>query len=182
MITLGPEAAPDFSDPLGLIKACHQRILKHCEILEKLVAHIAAHGVDAEATTAIARVRRYFSSAGIHHHMDEEQDVFPLLEQSSSKMADIIHDLKQEHEAIHQQWVELATLLASPQSLADAESFPALVEQFCELQRNHIQVEERDLFSHAGQVLTSEQLKIIGRNMQQRRKPAEDEASALQPS
>jgi hypothetical protein len=43
--------------------------------LERLSAHVAANGVDADAREAIARVHRYFEPAGPDHHADEEVDL-----------------------------------------------------------------------------------------------------------
>jgi hemerythrin-like domain-containing protein len=173
MESLLPDAAPDFSDPLGLLKACHQRILGYCELLEKLVAHVAENGVDDEAKKAAQQVYRYFSTAGILHHLDEEQDVFPILIRSSIKVAEIIHGLKKDHEAIHVLWTELAPLLEQPQTIADAENFPVLVEQYCQAYRNHIRTEENDFLSIAEHMLSSEQLSTIGKNMKERRKVPE---------
>ena len=31
-----PEQLPGFDDPLGLLRACHDRMLAHCELLESL--------------------------------------------------------------------------------------------------------------------------------------------------
>ena len=88
---LSQEQAPDFSDPLGLLKACHQRMLGFCDLLEKIIEHIKEHGVDADVNQSAQKVHRYFSSAAMFHHMDEEQDLFPLLIGSSLKLATIIH-------------------------------------------------------------------------------------------
>ena len=41
--------APDFDDPIGLLLACHNKILSHCETLEQLPAHLVSHGPDEEA-------------------------------------------------------------------------------------------------------------------------------------
>ena len=41
-----PESAPDFSDPLGLLKACHQNILVFCDQLEELAQKIESDPID----------------------------------------------------------------------------------------------------------------------------------------
>ena len=51
---------PDFNDPLGVLRACHDRMLVQCDTLEKLPAHIAANGVDDEARSAISKAVKYF--------------------------------------------------------------------------------------------------------------------------
>ena len=52
--SLTPEL-PDFDDPLGMLHACHERMLEHCDILEQLVPHIADKGVDSEARSAASK-------------------------------------------------------------------------------------------------------------------------------
>ncbi|WP_232821524.1 cupin domain-containing protein [Acidithiobacillus ferrivorans] len=64
-------AAPSFDDPVRLLRACHERILGHCETLERLAEHLARVGADSEARLAAARIRRYFHVAGPAHHADD---------------------------------------------------------------------------------------------------------------
>ena len=176
MESLLQESAPDFNDPIGLLLACHQRILSHCDILERLVSHVAENGVDEDARKAALQVYRYFSTAGLLHHMDEEKDVFPLLIRQSIKMAEIIHRLKKDHQEMHVSWSGLAPLLSKPVSIVEAEQFPEMVEKFCQLYRNHVKLEEREFFSKAVHILSTDQLKTIGKNMKDRRKPAVPES------
>jgi len=70
---------PDFDDPLGVLRACHERMLAQCNTLQGLVTHVAHNGVDDEARSAIGNVIHYFTTSALHHHQDEEQDLFPLL-------------------------------------------------------------------------------------------------------
>ena len=53
-----PESAPDFTDPLGLLRACHQRMLDHCERLLRLADHLQDHGADSDAQQAAAATAR----------------------------------------------------------------------------------------------------------------------------
>lgn len=172
MESLLQDSAPDFNDPVGLLLACHKRILGHCELLEKLAAHVMEHGVDDEARKAAMQVHRYFSTAGMLHHMDEEKDVFPLLVRQSLKMADIIHSLKKDHQKMQDAWSALAPLLSRPQTIIDHPQFPGMADEFCRLYRDHIRIEEREFFSRAVHMLSSDQLKSIGKSMKDRRKPA----------
>lgn len=166
---LFPPAAPDFSDPLGLLRACHERVFKHCDILENLAAYLADKGLDQEASEAAAQVHRYFSVAAKHHHEDEEQDVFPRLARQSLKLADLIHSLKQEHERLDALWAEIAPLLAKPASIGDVEAFQALAERFADAYRNHARKENSELLEMAQHVFGSDELKQIGRAMAERR-------------
>jgi hemerythrin-like domain-containing protein len=160
--------APDFNDPLGLLSACHQRMLSFCKLLEKLQQHIQTHGVDGDATEAALKIHRYFSSSAVLHHMDEEQDLFPLLSQSVS-MNDLTPRLLQQHEQLNALWNELAPLLAEPVKIPANRDFNVLADQFCGAYREHISNEEEQLLPRARQTLTKEQLEQMGRNMKQRR-------------
>lgn len=160
---------PGFDDPLGILKACHQRMLAHCEILEKLVPHIADTGIDDEARSAIGKIKTYFSTGAVHHHQDEEVDLFPILARQSLKLADVVHGLHKEHEAINQAWDDLQTSLNQPGGLADNADFGHQVKTFCRLYREHINHEEKELLSMAQHILSHEQLKELGNNMAKRR-------------
>lgn len=163
------DPAPDFDDPLGLLKACHQRILGFCELLEKVLVHIKEHGIDSEVKQSTQKIHRYFSSAGILHHMDEEQDLFPLLIGSSLKIATIIHDLKQDHIKINESWGKLSPVLARPATIEETPEFNQWVAGFCQAYRTHIKTEEDDLLSMAQHMLSTEQLQHLGKHIKERR-------------
>jgi hemerythrin-like domain-containing protein len=166
--SLIPQVA-DFDDPLGVLRACHQRMLAQCETLEKLVPHIAEHGVDAEARSAIAAVVKYFTSSAVHHHQDEEQDLFPVLNRQSLKLADIVHRLKQQHREIDALWKTLAADLKKGAALKDDDAFAGHASAFCEAYRDHIRLEEKELLMLAQHILSSRQLQELGDAMARRR-------------
>jgi len=167
--------APDFNDPLGLLKACHQRILGFCELLVKIVGHIAASGVDDDVKKAANKVHYYFSTAAILHHQDEELDLFPILVGESLKIATIIHELKQDHVNLDKTWKQLEPLLAKPDSIKNTDDFNQHVEKFCSTYREHIQKEEDNFLSMAQHMLSTEQLQQLGNRMKDRRKPKASE-------
>lgn len=164
-----PSAAPDFSDPLGLLHACHQRIQQHCATLEKLAPHLREHGADAEARKAAGQVHRYFSTAARHHHDDEEKDLFPLLARQSLKLADRVHVLRQEHVRMDALWQTLAPQLEKLGAITDHDAFAALVAEFAQAYRGHIQREEEEVLDVARHLLSGDQLKKLGRAMAERR-------------
>ncbi len=164
-----PSAAPDFNDPLGLLRACHARILSHCETLERLVAHLRDKGVDADARKAAGKVHRYFSTAGKHHHEDEEKDLFPLLSQVSLKLADAVHRMKQDHERMDAAWQQLAPELERLGRLDDLDLFEAHVNEFNSAYRDHIAAENEDILDIAQHLLSTDQLKRLGKAMASRR-------------
>lgn len=165
-----PTVAPDFSDPLGLLRACHGRILAHCAALERLVPHLSHHGVDAEAREAIARVHRYFATAAPHHHADEEQDLFPRLTAAAPELVPLMQALEEEHEALEHHWQVLAPLLAEPEkALADRDAFAHAVSGFVAAYRAHALKENEQLLPRAAEVLSPADLRALGRRMAERR-------------
>lgn len=164
-----PEAAPDFSDPLGLLRACHGRIEQHCATLQQLIPHLREHGVDAEARTAAHNIHRYFSTAGQLHHQDEEQDLFPRLARQSLKLADLVYRLRQEHERMEALWRQLAPQLEKPDRIEDVEALARLVEEFTTLYHGHIARENEELLELARHIFSSDELKKLGTRMAERR-------------
>jgi len=160
---------PDFDDPLGVLRACHGRMLEHCDILQKLPPHISANGVDDEARSAIGKVVRYFTTSAVHHHQDEEQDLFPLLIHQSLKLAEIIHRLKQEHGEQAQLWEQLQQDMSRAPALAENTGFSSHVDKFCKACREHIEYENSELLAMAQHILSQRQLEDLGRAMAKRR-------------
>ena len=116
-----------------------------------------------------ARVHKYFSVAGKHHSQDEEKDLFPRLARQSLKLADLIHRLKQDHEAIDAQWEVLAPLLSRPASIEDSAAFSEQTQQFSDAYCAHIQMENDDLLDMAQHIFSREELNEIGEKMAERR-------------
>lgn len=160
---------PDFDDPLGMLRACHERMLSNCDTLQKLPPHLAAHGVDDEARRAVNRIVTYFSTSAVHHHQDEEQDLFPLLDRQSPKLTELVHRLKKDHAMLDQHWKALLPDLKKPATLAENTGFAAHADAFCEAYRAHITIENKELLSMAQPVLSHQQLQEIGRAMAKRR-------------
>ena len=160
--------APDFSDPLGLISACHQRIRDHASLLELIIERFEKDEVDADVREAARKVHTYFNTAAKHHHQDEEKNIFPLLIRQSLKIADIIHKLKQDHQRHNELWSVIQPVLKRlPESLDD--HFKQSAYEFTALQRDHAKIEDEDLFAMAKHILSSEQLRKIGKAMAERR-------------
>ena len=162
MSDLFPDPAPDFSDPLGMIRACHQRMLQHCALLEKLAEHLKHSGADDDARAAAQKARRYFSTSAVFHHQDEEQDLFPRLGRSSIRMAEVVHRLRQDHQKLDSAWDAIGPMLANVQHIGDHARFAALVAEFCQGYREHIRIEEQDFLDRAQHMLSSDDLNKIG--------------------
>jgi hemerythrin-like domain-containing protein len=163
-------AAPGFDRPLEVLEACHGRISKQCDTLEKLLAHLPEHGADAQAQQAARAVLAYFDTAAVHHHDDEERNLFPLLEQAGAPGAcDLVETLTLEHDAHAMLWQRLRPQLAQIEAGAAAALDAALTQRFVALNRAHLEFENTHVLPLARQVLGVADLKRLGRAMAARR-------------
>lgn len=160
--------------PLEMLSACHGRVERQCETLLRLGPHLQQHGADTAAREAAQAVLRYFDQAAVHHHADEEQDLFPaLLEAMAGSDAVCLRQLTagltHDHRQMEGQWRALRALL---QPLADGRPMAwdtALVDAFVGAYRQHIEREETELLPMAQRLLSEAQLQAIGRAMRERR-------------
>ncbi|HEX8956213.1 MAG TPA: hemerythrin domain-containing protein, partial [Burkholderiaceae bacterium] len=108
--------APDFDQPIAVLKHCHDKIRKNLQTLQKLPAHLQEHGADDDAQKAAAGILRYFREAAPNHHADEEQDLLPML-QNTAKEADkrlldaLQPQILDEHKQMDLIWVKLENQL-----------------------------------------------------------------------
>jgi len=101
-----------------MLSACHDRIETQCATLRRLVPHLLVHGVDEEARAAATRIIRYFDTSALHHHADEEDDLFPALIESMAGsdaicLRDMIDGLTADHRALAACWRHLRAILES---------------------------------------------------------------------
>jgi hemerythrin-like domain-containing protein len=164
-----PETLPGFDQPLALLRACHTKILAHCELLEQLVADPGNTGKETEIRSAARQITTYFSTSARHHHQDEEIDLFPLLTRQSLKLADLVHSLKQEHLELDTLWESIAADLKRLQDVTDRAALADRVHAFCELNRRHVRRENMEFLPRAESSLSSRQLKDLGAAMAARR-------------
>ena len=163
-------AAPGFDRPLDVLEACHARIAKQCDTLEKLLAHLPAHGADAQAQQAARAVLTYFDTAAVHHHDDEERNLFPLLEQANAPGAcDLVETLTLEHDELALLWRGLRVPLAQIGTGADATLDAALTRRFVAFNRAHLEFENTHVLPLARQTLDAVAIERLGRAMAARR-------------
>lgn len=160
---------PGFDAPLDLLRACHARILEHCDLLERLVTAVREGDDPARQREAARRIIDYFSSAARLHHQDEELDLFPLLMRQSLKLADLVHALKQEHQRLDNLWESLLAGLQHVTTLDDIDAFATAAEEFCTLNRAHVRRENLEFLPLAQGSLSTRQLQDIGVAMAARR-------------
>jgi hemerythrin-like domain-containing protein len=163
------EELPGFDEPLALLRACHDKIIAHCELIEQIVGALQGQDEDFDTRAAARQVMNYFSRSARQHHQDEEQDLFPLLIRQSLKLADLINSLKQEHRTLDELWQTMEPELRRMPEPSDPDAFIAAASAFCSLNREHVVRENSDFLPVARSSLSSQQIRDIGRAMAQRR-------------
>lgn len=166
--------AAGLDTPLALLSACHERMTRQCETLSRLAAHVARHGANDVAQTAAASVLRYFDSAAMLHHRDEEEDLFPLLiESMAGSDARCIHEvveaLTHDHRRLEALWRELHPSLEAISVGRDATLDRARVEQFCAAHAAHLRREDEELLPMAARLLDEAALACLSQAMRARR-------------
>ncbi|QID17213.1 hemerythrin domain-containing protein [Nitrogeniibacter mangrovi] len=166
--------APDLDEPLEILVACHGRMAAQLETLDRLVRWLPEHGADEDARRAATNVMRYFDTAAVNHHRDEEEDVFPLLLErcppaARMRIRKLVAWVKDDHRALESAWAELRAFLTDiaegRQAVLDADE----VANFSAHYLNHIDREDNELFPFAVNVLTADDLKQLSKSMRARR-------------
>jgi hemerythrin-like domain-containing protein len=166
--------APGFDEPLEMLHACHGRIQAQLATLEKLVPHLARAGCDAPAREAARAVMRYFDLAGVQHHQDEEEDLFPLLQRHAAERGrdDVraaLEELGRDHRAMNEVYARIRHRLADVAEARSARLDIEEVAHFAWIYRSHILREESAAFGFAAEALTGEERAALGARMAQRR-------------
>ena len=158
-----------FEDPLGILTACHERILRYSDLLLKLNSYIEEKGVDHEAHNTAKQIHHYFTTAGKLHHQDEEQDLFPLLIAAHAQTADLVSELAVEHTSLDQLWLEIETVLVERLVSGTSAEFQRVCQRFDALNKAHIDKENSYIFPIAQQYLDDGEIARFGQRMAQRR-------------
>lgn len=166
--------AVGFEVPLEMLAACHGRVEAQCATLRRLVVHLRSHGVDRQAREAAAAVMRYFDTSAVHHHADEEVDLFPALIEAMAGsdavcLRALTASLSAEHRELEQRWRALRRQL---EQVARASALTLTDDEVCDfigLYERHIAREEAELLPMAGRLLSDAELDRIGLAMRARR-------------
>jgi hemerythrin-like domain-containing protein len=165
-----------FEQPFEMLHACHDRVRRSLQLLERLVAHAQANGADAQARSAAADVLRYFDIAAPAHHEDEERHLVPRLQASGDARAQqAAATMLADHVLIRERWQALRPLLQSlrngtpppPPELADAAN------AFRQVHDTHLPLEDTLAFPHAEALARAEgaaALEAMGTEMANRRR------------
>lgn len=163
-----PAASVSFDQPTEMLHACHGKILQQCATLEKLATHLSIYGCDVQAQQAAQRILRYFDTAGQFHHLDEENDLFPVLRLAGKDHAlnKLLDDLLAQHLVMLAAWEVVREVLLQ---LVSGKNVVLMTSVFTACHRDHIAREEFELLPLATRWLTIEQQQQIGQRMAARR-------------
>lgn len=167
--------APTFDEPLEMLAACHERIEAQLATLEKLVEHLPARGADVAAREAAEQIIRYFDVAGVAHHRDEDEDVFPLLrrhaaERHRPEVSAVINGLEQDHTTMEAQWSRLRERLRLIIEGQDARLDAEDVGRFAWLYRRHMEKESALVLPFAREAVSEAERAVLGSRMAARRR------------
>ncbi|MBI3803197.1 MAG: hemerythrin domain-containing protein [Nitrospirae bacterium] len=177
-IKIGPSPEITFTNPLGWLRGCHDRIEHFLNVLMTVAADRQGgelHRADREALEAALR---YFREAAPKHSEDEEQSLFPRLRAATPPSAvaarPILDALETEHQTLQSMYEEVDVLIQrwlmeGALSTREGKRLLTLVQQLRAAYEKHIAIEDREVFSTASVVLTASQMIEIGREMALRR-------------
>ena len=165
------QAAPDFSDPIGLLEACHRRIQNQCELLRKMCAYQERNGVDGELIDAAQGVMRSFDIAAPQHHADEEQDLFPALT-GLTELQPLIRQLASQHAQHDALWNTLRRDLEQIRGGTPCRQLREHSGPFIRAHLSHVAIENERILPCARAVLDAQVLVQIGDSMARRRRQA----------
>lgn len=183
MTSLLPDPAPDFDQPMAVLKHCHGRIRKQLATMEKLLVHLPEFGADEQARQAAAAVLKYFEQAVHLHHEDEEQDLIPMLRavaqgEDAATLQALAPVILQDHKDMDALWQDLHEQLAAVAEGRSATLSASAVQRFVQRYTSHMEREEGVIAPMALRLFGPEQMARLGAAMQRRRGIGEAAAAA----
>ena len=161
-------SAVGFDQPFEILAACHERVRRSLDLLQRLQAHVLQQGVDAQARDAAADVLRYFDKAGPAHHEDEERHVLPRLRAAGlAEMADGLHA---DHLEMTRLWARLREPLMAWTRGESAALDKATLLHYINLYAAHMAIEDDQAFAAARTGLVEDSLFSMGNEMAARRR------------
>ena len=168
-------AEAGFDDPLETLLGCHRRIEKQLALLKRLATDMTKHGASPEASAAALSLLTYFDRAAVHHHEDEEQDLFPLLESritdpgEKARFAAFRDTLRADHRTLEAAWGRLRRPLESIADGRHRQLDQADVQAFVGAYAQHILSEENALTDFFNRWLKDGDREALGAAMAARR-------------
>ena len=174
MNNLLADPAPDFDQPVAVLKHCHGRIRKQLATLEKLLAHLPEHGADEQARQAATSMLKYFDKAAHLHHEDEEQDLLPMLlavakGEDAATLQALVPVILQEHKDMDAMWQDLHEQLTGIADGSGTQLSASIVRRFVQSYHGHMEREEGIVAPMALRLFGPDQMARLGGAMRRRR-------------
>jgi hemerythrin-like domain-containing protein len=176
MLRIGGRPDHGFDEPLGLLSDCHRRIEHFLEILMTVDRQASGGPLTAAQRQDLDAALRYFATAAPTHTADEEESLFPRLRATdvAGHTIPVLARLEQDHDAadrrhravdyLGRRWLDVDHL-----DSAEAAAFQEHVTALHTMYREHIRIEDRELFPAAFALLRPTDLAEVGREMAARR-------------
>lgn len=166
-----------FDEPFAMLDACHDRVRRSLDLLERLRAYLQDKGCDDSVRQAARDVLRYFDIAAPLHHEDEEMHVFPpLLENGTPEVRAAVQQLQADHLVMHSHWQatrERLEALVQGQTDTFTPEDEALFARFAGGYATHIRTEEDLVYPATRALLAPAAVQAMGAEMRRRRGTAE---------
>lgn len=163
--------SPRIDDPMALLRACHEKVVRFTTLAQRLQAHVRAHGIDGQAQEAAQSVLRYFTLAAPLHHADEDDDLFVALRAlGRPPLTSRIDALQAEHDGLDERWAEVRPWLEAIATGRLPEGCEPDVAGFATRYREHAHAEETEVYPHAAD-LSPDSLQALADAMVSRRQP-----------
>lgn len=167
-----------FDQPLEMLCDCHRRVEHFLDLQLRVAQQYQYHPLDHEARAALENSCTYFTESAPKHTADEEESLFPRMRQAedlSTTCQQSMQRLEDDHKRADQLHADIEAILRlwlhGNQPLPEDRG-KRLIEQLIdlrELYREHIRIEEQEVFPEAAQTLVPRQLFEVGDEMRKRR-------------
>lgn len=177
-IVIGAKRESDFTDPIGMLGDCHRRIERFLNVLVTVAAQEKGGPLTEQQRAALETSLRYFREAAPKHTADEEESLFPRLRRldpaGSQAILARIDSLEQDHECAgkaHDEVDRQGQLWLTRGRLSPEEALrlSTVLDQLARLYRNHITIEDSEVFPFAASVLPPSERSSVGAEMAARR-------------
>jgi hemerythrin-like domain-containing protein len=139
-----------YVDPLDILREEHSHIMAVLDVLE------SANALQAEADLYADALSFLLECVDQSHHQKEEKSLFPRLA-TAGPPTGALRDLRRDHEAIHDAIEQMRGALQR----GDVALVRAIVADYVDLMRDHIEREELILFPMCQGILTDEKRRAI---------------------
>ena len=174
-VQIGARLDSGFDDPIGMLRDCHRRIERFLAILCQVARQAQGRALNTDEQKAVEAALRYFDESVPRHNLDEEDSLFPRLR--AMKAAEVLEKVKRletehgEGGVLHDEAARLYFKWMTAGGLSDGEGTRLLTitEELQRLYREHIQIEENEVFPVASKLLDREAVAAMGSEFRIRR-------------